>query len=83
MRGVYKTHAELDGKIYKGITNYGARPTFYLNEILTETYFYGYNGDLYGKEICLKFDDFLRPIQKFSSEEELVERLTEDLESIK
>ncbi len=81
--GVYETHAELDGKTYKGITNYGARPTFSLEDLVIETHFDGFNGDLYGKEICLYFDAFLRPIQKFSSVNQLIERLTKDLESIK
>ena len=81
--GVYKTRVVLDGKSYNAITNYGARPTFNLDEVLTETYIDGYKGDLYGKEITVYFEEFLRECVKFSSIEELTLQLQRDLESIR
>ena len=81
--GVYATHTVIGGKSYKGITNYGARPTFSLDKKLTETYLLDFDGDLYGEEITVYFDKYLRPIEKFSGAEALKKRLTEDLESVK
>ncbi len=81
--GVYKTFAEIDGKIYNGITNYGDRPTFSLDKVLTETYFDGFNGDIYGQELCVYFDKYIRPVKKFENAEELSEQLKKDLENIR
>lgn len=81
--GVYKTHVVLDGKEYKCITNYGARPTFNLSDVLTETYIDGFNGDLYGKKITVYFDSFIRECKKFNGIEELTNQLKLDLEKIR
>lgn len=81
--GVYKTHVEIDGKAYKCITNYGGRPTFDLDEVLTETYIYGFDGDLYGREITIYFDEYLRDLVKFECVEQLTSQLQKDLEEIK
>ena len=62
--GVYAGEAEIDGKVYKGIINYGSRPTFQNGEVWTETYFDGFDGDLYGKTLKIRFTKFLRGIQK-------------------
>ena len=81
-KGVYQTSATIDGKSYKGITNYGARPTFNDENVWTETYFDGFSGDLYGKKIKIEFVRFLREIKKFNSVEELIEQLQKDLTEV-
>lgn len=81
--GVYKGRVTVDGKSYKTIINYGARPTFNLDEKLIETHVIDYDGDLYGKEITLFFDAYMREILKFSSPEQLKEQLQKDVESVK
>lgn len=80
--GVYETSAIIDGISYKGITNYGARPTFLDREIWTETHFISYTGDLYGKKIKIEFERFLREIKKFDSAEELKSQLIKDVRSV-
>lgn len=82
-RAVYAVSAELDKKMYRGIANYGARPTFGDGRVVLEAYFDGYKGDLYGREITVYFDDFLREIKKFDSAEALSAQLTKDLEKIR
>lgn len=82
-RGVYAVRAMLDGKVYRGIANYGARPTFDDARVVLEIYFDGYRGDLYGKELKVEFDFFLREIRKFDSAEELSAQLNRDLEKIR
>ena len=80
--GVYETSAVIDGKRYKGITNYGARPTFLDGEVWTETHFISYTGDLYGKKIRIEFERWLREIKKFSDVEQLKEQLINDVRSV-
>ena len=82
-KGVYETRVCVDGKEYKGITNYGARPTFDNTDTLTETYLDGFDGDLYGKELKVEFVRFLREITKFSGAEELKAQLTKDIEAVR
>lgn len=80
--GVYQTWAEIDGKTYKGITNFGARPTFDNHDVCVETHFVGFDGDLYGKKIKLHFTRRMRDIQKFENVEQLKTQLEQDLQEI-
>jgi len=78
-RGVYETRVTLDGKMYKGITNYGARPTFADETVVTETYLDGFDGDLYGQALKVEFIKKLRDIRKFDNAEALKKQLEEDI----
>lgn len=81
--GVYAVTAEIGGKIYRGIANYGSRPTFGDGRTVLEVYADGYAGDLYGQAITVYFDEFIREIRKFGSAEELSGQLKKDLERIR
>ena len=81
--GVYESFVEVDGKGYKGITNYGARPTFDNDRVLTETYLDGFDGDLYGKLLKVEFVHYLREITRFDSAESLKNQLTKDIERVR
>lgn len=81
-QGVYASWAEIDGKLYHGVTNYGARPTFDNQTVTTETHFIGFDGDLYGKTITVYFTRYLRDIQKFDSVEDLKNQLMQDIRSV-
>ena len=81
--GVYATRVEIDGITYKGITNYGARPTFGNQTVLTETHLDGYDGDLYGKEIKIQFIRFLREVQKFDDVQALKAQLKKDIRRVR
>ena len=76
--GVYKTHVFIDGVWYGAITNYGARPTFDLDFVLTETFIKDFSADLYGKVITVFFDDYIRDIEKFYDIDKLKEQLEKD-----
>ena len=82
-KGVYETRVEYGGVIYKGITNYGARPTFGEETVLTETYLDGFDGNLYGKKLKIRFVRFLREIERFESIELLRKQLEKDIEKVK
>ena len=81
--GVYEGVAEIDGKTYKGIVNYGARPTFNDGEVWTETYFDGFDGDLYGRRLKIGFVRYLRDVRKFANAEALKNQLKEDLRRVR
>jgi riboflavin kinase/FMN adenylyltransferase len=81
--GVYETRTVVDGKEYKGITNYGARPTFDNDKVVTETYLDGFSGDLYGKELKVHFVRRLRDVQKFESVDALKKQLKYDVRCIR
>lgn len=81
--GVYAVTAEIGREAYRGIANYGGRPTFGDGQIVLEVYADGYSGDLYGKTITVYFDFFIREIKKFGGAEELSEQLKKDLEKIR
>ena len=77
--GVYETETLVDGIAYRGITNYGARPTFDDDTVLTETYLDGFSGDLYGKTLRIGFKRFLRDVKRFDGAEALKTQLQEDI----
>ncbi len=82
-QGVYQTQVEIGGVAYKGITNYGARPTFEDEEVWTETYLDGFEGDLYGKELKIEFVRRLRDIRKFADIQGLKTQLKEDIRRVR
>ena len=82
-QGVYETRVCVNGKEYKAITNYGNRPTFDNDTIITETYLDGFSGELYGKELKIRFVRFLRKIKKFESVEKLKAQLNEDIRRVR
>lgn len=81
--GVYAGGVEFDNKRYKAIVNYGARPTFNLEDKLVEAHILDFNGNLYGKEIKVFFHSFIRDVMKFSSVKELTEQIKKDLISVR
>lgn len=81
-KGVYGVECTVDGEIYKGVANYGNKPTFDNEKIQLEVYLEGFSGDLYGKTVTVEFVRFIREIHKFDSDEELKAQLAEDVVNI-
>lgn len=81
--GVYAGKTEIDGKEYKAIINYGARPTFNLDEKLIEAHIVDFSGVLYGKTLTIRFDRYMRDIVKFNDSLELKKQLQKDLAEVK
>lgn len=82
-QGVYETRVCVNKKEYKAITNYGGRPTFDNDTIITETYVDGFSGELYGKELNIRFIKKLREIKKFENAEALQAQLKEDIRRVR
>jgi riboflavin kinase/FMN adenylyltransferase len=70
---------KVDG-VRKGVANLGTRPTVDGGERLLEVHLLDFSGDLYGKELRVRFEKFLRPERKFGSLEELREQIGRDAE---
>lgn len=94
--GVYGTSTYLiddRGRIEKpvgqSISNFGVRPTFTAqngqSELvpLLETHIFDFQGDIYGREIEVRFEKFVRTERKFSSVEELKKQIEIDVNSLK
>lgn len=69
--GVYACSTEIDGTVYPTVTNIGNRPTVNGHHTTVEPWILDYSGDLYDREITLRFHYFIRPEMKFDSLEEL------------
>ena len=79
--GVYATEAEIDGRIWRAITNVGSNPTVESgNRIKVETHLLDFSEDAYGKEITVRFLRFIRDEKRFSSIDELKEQIKSDLD---
>lgn len=81
--GVYACTVAIGDKQYRGIANIGNAPTFGVTDRILECHIDGFNGDLYGKNITVYFDDRIRDIRKFDGIEELKKQLEKDLTVIR
>jgi len=79
--GVYYSEAEIEGKVFKGITNIGVKPTVSdEHKVTVETFLYNFNQDVYGNRAGVRLLGFLRPEMKFGSIEELKTQMKKDIE---
>lgn len=77
--GVYVTKTKVDGQWFEGITNVGLRPTVDSDKRVTvETHLFAYEGDLYGKQVEVRFLEFLRPEKRFPDVDALKTAMHED-----
>ena len=78
--GVYACSTEIDGTVYPAVTNIGNRPTVNGHHTTVEPWILDYSGDLYDREITLRFHYFIRPEMKFDSLEQLREEIHRNAE---
>ena len=84
LKGVYATYLQHKDNMFPAITNIGYNPTFEKrNDISIETYIFYFDGDLYGENIRLHFVERIRDEKKFSSPEELIATIREDIKKAK
>ncbi len=81
--GVYATITQVEGKQFASATNIGIRPTFESGKKTVETHLLDYEGNLYGKELQVKFIHKLRDEQRFASSKELEAQIKRDVEKVK
>lgn len=80
LEGLYKTSTEIDGKIYKSLTNVGIHPTFDDNNFNIETLILDFSNNIYDKHIKVMFYTRIRGIIRFNSPQELGEQIKKDIE---
>ena len=82
--GVYATIVEVDGKEYVGATDIGVKPTVGDGYApAAETFILGYDGDLYGRNIVIRYYAFLRGEKRFDSLEELTKTVLDNAKQAK
>lgn len=79
--GVYFGRAKVSGKEFPSVINYGNKPTFGIAAPSLEIHIIGSDENVYGKEITVFFDGFLRDIKKFSDEKELSYQIEKDVKA--
>ena len=82
--GVYGTEVTLpDGRILRGVTDVGRRPTVRGEEVRVETHILDYSGDLYGSMLTVAFLGRVREERCFSSLSALTEQIKRDCEEVR
>lgn len=80
--GVYFSEVELEGKVYKGITNIGKKPTVSReDQVGVETFLYNFNQEVYGDMAQVRLFSYRRPEQKFADVFALKRQIREDIEA--
>jgi len=83
-RGVYAVRVQgLADEPINGVANLGARPTVGGTENRLETHLFDFEGDVYGKYICVELVEFLRAEKKFDDFGELKAQILKDAEQAK
>lgn len=77
--GIYAVRGRLaDGQVLNGVANLGIRPSFDPPVELLESFFFDFDGDLYGQIVEVALIEYLRPEAKFDSLEALTRQMDED-----
>ncbi len=77
--GVYASRVRLGGRYYSAVTNIGIRPTVSGENLRSETCIFGFEGDLYGRNVEVSLLKFIREEKKFASLSELKEAVSKDI----
>ena len=83
--GVYSGLALVEGSVWPAAINVGVPPTFRdrPKSASLEAHLIGFSGDVYGHDISLVFARRLRGLVKFSSVDELVRTVLDNIDSVK
>lgn len=76
--GVYLSEAEVDGQLYGAMSNLGRNPSVGGMERRLESYLFGFEGELYGRQLRIRLLRRLREERKFASVEELQRQIEAD-----
>ena len=76
--GVYASRIEIDGIMYKGMTNIGVKPTLDASDLTIETNIFDFDQDIYGKQVVVTFTGRIRDEQKFAGLPALTTQLALD-----
>ena len=77
--GVYAGWAEVGGARYMAAINIGIRPTFDEAQLSIEAHLLDFDGDIYGEQLELRFEERLRPERKFEGLDDLLGQIRRDI----
>lgn len=77
-RGVYVTETVALATRHASVSNVGIRPTFNGGGVVVETHLLGFEDDLYGQRIEVRFLERLRDERRFSGPQELADQIARD-----
>ncbi len=81
-RGVYKVDVEYNGENFKGIANYGIRPTVNSKQTnILEVNIFDFDKEIYGEDLKVSFHRKIRDEKKFESLDELKEQIKLDIQN--
>lgn len=81
--GVYATRVRVEGSEWMpAMLNIGTNPTFQRQQTTIEAHIIGFEGDIYGKKLCVEFSRKLRDEQRFESVEALQKQLETDKKEV-
>ena len=78
-KGVYCVNIKFMGNSYKGVANFGERPTVKGVNLLLETHLFEFTKNIYGKELTVEFLTFIRPEKKFKDFKSLTNQIKKDV----
>jgi riboflavin kinase/FMN adenylyltransferase len=83
--GVYASETRIVGEdtVWPSVTSYGTRPTFEGADQRIETHILDFQRDIYGREIEVRLRAFIRPELKFTSVDELIATMQQDLAQVR
>jgi len=77
--GIYAVELFIENQKHLGLLSIGRRPTFYeQGELVAEVYIFDFNENIYGKDVTLNVVGRIRGEEKFSSADELIDRMNID-----
>ncbi|MEJ2505518.1 MAG: bifunctional riboflavin kinase/FAD synthetase [Ignavibacteriaceae bacterium] len=77
--GIYAVELFIDNQKHFGLLSIGRRPTFYeQGELVAEVYIFDFNENIYGKDVTVNVVERIRGEEKFSSADELINRMNID-----
>ena len=76
--GVYAVDVEVTGNVFRGMCNIGTRPTVGGTTRTIETHILGFDEDIYGLSLRIRFLRRIRDERKFPSLDALREQLEKD-----
>jgi len=79
--GVYATESAVGGRLYSSVTNVGTRPTFNGAGVTVESHLFGFNENLTGGPMEVRFHMRIRDEQKFSGPDALRAQIARDIEA--
>ncbi len=79
MPGVYATYVDFEDKVYKSMTYIGKKPTINAgNDENIEVHIFDFDGDIYERDVKIRFVKRIRDERKFDSLDDLKQQITLD-----